>query len=69
MNILKQKSSECGLQHAITVTAITFRGPYLKVKVRLCEILVQGRGQVLDCSDYDAAVRRQGIHRVSPAGL
>ena len=41
-----------------------FRSAYLKVKVSLCEILVQCRGQVLDSSDYNTAVRKQGIGRI-----
>lgn len=41
-----------------------FRSSYLKVEVCLCEILVQCRGQVLDCSDYNTAVREQGVGRV-----
>lgn len=41
-----------------------FRSSYLKVEVCLCEILVQCRRQVLDCSDYNTAVREQGVGRV-----
>lgn len=41
-----------------------FRSAYLKVKVSLCEILVQCRGQVLDSSDYNTAVGKQGIGRI-----
>ena len=41
-----------------------FRSSYLKVEVCLCEILVQRRRQVLDSSDYNTAVRGQGVGRV-----
>lgn len=41
------------------------RSPYLEVEVRLCEVLVQGRGQVLHGGDYDAAGREQSVGRLN----
>jgi hypothetical protein len=41
-----------------------FRSSYLEVKICLCEILVQCRGQVLDSSDYNTAIRKQSIGRI-----
>lgn len=41
-----------------------FRSAYLKVKVSLCEILVQCRGQVLDSSDYNIACEQSHYHPV-----
>lgn len=48
----------------ITKIAMAFMFSYLKIEVCLCEILVQCRRQILDSSDYNTALKEQGIDRV-----
>lgn len=50
-----------GLWSAWSYERVLVKVTYLKVKVGLCEVLVQSRRQVLSCGQDDAAEREHTV--------